>query len=130
MKKKSQKNIVRSSNEEDNNGGGVNGQSSSSCCSEDESITSQEMNGGSSPKGSAALNSNGKVRSNRGSATDPQSLYARVRNHFPQPPLIFLFFPFRADWLIFRLLLAEKKREDQREAENPTEPCPKWNKGM
>ena len=90
MKKKNQKS-VSSNNEEDNNGGVVNGQSSSSCSSEDESIASQDLNGSSSPKGSAALKSKGKARASRGSATDPQSLYARVRNlpmpsHFPQFP--------------------------------------------
>ncbi|RVW72423.1 hypothetical protein VitviT2T_003645 [Vitis vinifera] len=78
VKKKSQKS-VSSNNEEDNNGGVVNGQSSSSCSSEDESIASQELNGSSSPKGSAALNSKDKARASRGSATDPQSLYARKR---------------------------------------------------
>lgn len=55
------------------------GQSSSSthCCSEDDS------NGGGttsdSKTSSAALNSTGKPRASRGAATDPQSLYARVR---------------------------------------------------
>ncbi|KAJ9705227.1 hypothetical protein PVL29_003338 [Vitis rotundifolia] len=78
VKKKNQKS-VSSNNEEENNGGVVNGQSSSSCSSEDESIASQELNGSSSPKGSAALNSKGKARASRGSATDPQSLYARKR---------------------------------------------------
>ncbi|XP_020258735.1 transcription factor bHLH84-like [Asparagus officinalis] len=57
---------------------------SSSCCSEDDSNTSQEKNGGenmgSGSKGkNAALNLNGKARASRGSATDPQSLYARKR---------------------------------------------------
>ncbi|KAL3515364.1 hypothetical protein ACH5RR_022266 [Cinchona calisaya] len=63
-------------------------QSSSSCLSEDESINaSQEFNGGimllpsnSNLKGaSTTLNSNGKTRASKGSATDPQSLYARKR---------------------------------------------------
>lgn len=44
-------------------------QSSSSFCSEDESNASHEANG---------VNSSGKTRASRGSATDPQSLYARV----------------------------------------------------
>ncbi|KAL0348303.1 UNVERIFIED_CONTAM: Transcription factor [Sesamum angustifolium] len=57
-------------------------QSSSGCCSEDDSNASQELNGvasSSSSKGSGALNLSGKTRASRGSATDPQSLYARKR---------------------------------------------------
>ncbi|KAL3843852.1 hypothetical protein ACJIZ3_001255 [Penstemon smallii] len=53
-------------------------QSSSSCCSEDESNASHELNGLTSSS-SGALNINGKTRASRGSATDPQSLYARKR---------------------------------------------------
>lgn len=57
-------------------------QNSSSCCSEDDSnASSHEVKGvtsSSSSKGSDALNLSGKARANRGSATDPQSLYARV----------------------------------------------------
>lgn len=63
----------------------VNGQSSSSYSSEDDSNVSQEINGGNfSKKCSDATidNLNGKTRANRGSATDPQSLYARVINQF------------------------------------------------
>ncbi|OMO70758.1 hypothetical protein COLO4_28517 [Corchorus olitorius] len=56
---------------------GSDGQSSSSCSSEDE-IVSQDNNGSDS-KPSPALNLNGKTRATRGSATDPQSLYARKR---------------------------------------------------
>ncbi|CAJ2675358.1 unnamed protein product [Trifolium pratense] len=52
--------------------GGSNGNSSSSNISEDEN-GSQENSGG------TTLNSNGKTRASRGSATDPQSLYARKR---------------------------------------------------
>ncbi|OVA11703.1 Myc-type [Macleaya cordata] len=56
-------------------------QSSSSYSSEDDSNNSQELNGepNSSLKRSGALNLNGKTRASRGSATDPQSLYARKR---------------------------------------------------
>ncbi|GMH03101.1 hypothetical protein Nepgr_004940 [Nepenthes gracilis] len=65
------------------NNGGRNGQSSSSCSSEDDSNASQELNGGTtsnlSSKGITALRLNGRTRANRGSATDPQSLYARKR---------------------------------------------------
>ncbi|KAL8540450.1 hypothetical protein ACS0TY_001885 [Phlomoides rotata] len=58
-------------------------QSSSSCCSEDDSNASsrevKRVTSSSSSKGSDALNLSGKTRANRGSATDPQSLYARKR---------------------------------------------------
>ncbi|KAF9621213.1 hypothetical protein IFM89_016707 [Coptis chinensis] len=59
---------------------GVSNGPSCSYSSEDDSNGSQEINGGatSSSKRSAALNLNGKARAGRGSATDPQSLYARV----------------------------------------------------
>lgn len=57
-------------------------QLSSSCCSEDESNESQDQIGGEdSSKGKVALNLSGKTRASRGSATDPQSLYARVIIH-------------------------------------------------
>lgn len=86
--KKKQKLVSTNLNikEEDGNGG-ANGQSSSGCSSgDDDSINgSQEMSTTSggfssclSPKGPTTLNSNGKTRASRGSATDPQSLYARV----------------------------------------------------
>ncbi|PON74808.1 Myc-type, basic helix-loop-helix (bHLH) domain containing protein [Parasponia andersonii] len=76
--------------EEGNTDVGANGQSSSSCSlGDDDSINgSQELStttttGGASsclsPKGHATLNSDGKTRARRGSATDPQSLYARKR---------------------------------------------------
>ncbi|KAK6916337.1 Myc-type, basic helix-loop-helix (bHLH) domain [Dillenia turbinata] len=53
----------------------------SSYCSEDDSLASQYVNGGatSSSKAAAALNLKGKTRASRGSATDPQSVYARKR---------------------------------------------------
>ncbi|KAI0503755.1 hypothetical protein KFK09_014696 [Dendrobium nobile] len=61
-------------------------QSSSCYISEDEANTSQELNGGDGTSASTSLNgsmvslnSNGKKRACRGSATDPQSLYARKR---------------------------------------------------
>uniref|UniRef100_A0A2N9J5E9 BHLH domain-containing protein n=1 Tax=Fagus sylvatica TaxID=28930 RepID=A0A2N9J5E9_FAGSY len=59
------------------------GDSSSSCSLEDDCNASQELNGAAtsslSTKGSAAFNYNSKRRVSRGSATDPQSLYARKR---------------------------------------------------
>ncbi|KAA8528464.1 hypothetical protein F0562_035819 [Nyssa sinensis] len=82
--KKNQKLTVNCDDEEETNNVGPNGQSSSCYSSEDDSNASQELNGGanSDSKGSAPLNSKGKTRASRGSATDPQSLYARVKN-FP-----------------------------------------------
>ncbi|GER42139.1 basic helix-loop-helix (bHLH) DNA-bindingsuperfamily protein [Striga asiatica] len=47
-------------------------QSSSSCCSEDDSNASRKVN-------EFSIGSKGKTRAGRGSATDPQSLYARKR---------------------------------------------------
>ncbi|PKI45930.1 transcription factor bHLH85-like [Punica granatum] len=58
------------------------GQSSSTCSSEEDSV-SQELNNGESAQNSnetSALNSDGKTtRASKGTATDPQSLYARRR---------------------------------------------------
>ncbi|OVA17103.1 Myc-type [Macleaya cordata] len=68
--------------DEEETNAGLNRQSSCSYSSEDESNASQELNGGSTStnsKKSGALNLNGKTRASRGSATDPQSLYARKR---------------------------------------------------
>ncbi|XP_072952293.1 uncharacterized protein [Typha angustifolia] len=80
--KRAQKSI-RCGDEEENNAA-LNGQSSSCDSSDDDdSNGSQEMNGEgstiSTSKGSHALNLDGKSRAGRGSATDPQSLYARKR---------------------------------------------------
>nr|AKN09597.1 basic helix-loop-helix transcription factor [Salvia miltiorrhiza] len=68
--------------DDDNNNNAVahRQQTSSSCCSEDE--YSNELMGTtscSSSKGGRAPNPNAKTRASRGSATDPQSLYARKR---------------------------------------------------
>ncbi|KAK1402458.1 Transcription factor bHLH84 [Heracleum sosnowskyi] len=55
----------------------------SSCSSENDSIASDELNGvalnSSDSKELATFNSNGEMQAVRGSATDPQSLYARKR---------------------------------------------------
>ncbi|KAK9069951.1 hypothetical protein SSX86_010349 [Deinandra increscens subsp. villosa] len=68
-KKSQQMNDTENAN---NNNGERNGQSSStSCSSNDDCDGSQDLNG--------VLNPNGKTRASRGSATDPQSLYARKR---------------------------------------------------
>ena len=67
---------------------GSDGQSSSTTCSSEDDNVSQDTNGVtiSDSKASQALNLNGKTRASRGSATDPQSLYARVRNFLPPYP--------------------------------------------
>ncbi|CAL8176857.1 unnamed protein product [Prunus armeniaca] len=91
IKSKKSLQIITSNNEEDGNAG-PNRQSSSSCCSGDDSNialhsheNSQEQSPGSastsslSPKEASALNLSGKSRARRGSAIDPQSLYARKR---------------------------------------------------
>lgn len=67
--KKGKKTMQEKDNEEENNGG--NKQSCSSLSSEDDSNASQELN-------EEIENSNAKTKASRGSATDPQSLYARV----------------------------------------------------
>ncbi|XP_030473268.1 transcription factor RSL2-like [Syzygium oleosum] len=79
--KKSANLDLPSQDEEDGNAQG-NNQSSSTCCSEEESSASQEQNAAgatASSKEPAVLNLSGKTRASRGSATDPQSLYARKR---------------------------------------------------
>lgn len=75
---------VKVKDEEESNTG-VDRQSSSSYNSSEDDNASQETNGAgetSDPKSASALNLNGKTRANRGSATDPQSLYARVRHYY------------------------------------------------
>ena len=63
---------ARSKKAQKNAGTSEEALSNASCSSEDESNTSQELNEG------ACSSSKGKTRAGRGSATDPQSLYARV----------------------------------------------------
>ncbi|KAJ7966538.1 putative Transcription factor [Quillaja saponaria] len=78
--KKNQKVAPSGSEEEETNVRISNGQSSSSYCSEDDNPSQETNTGTTSPsKASVALNSSGKPRASRGSATDPQSLYARKR---------------------------------------------------
>lgn len=76
--KKNQK-MTQINNEEgeeetNNNADNQIAQSSSCCSSEDDSNASQELNGG-----TVSSNTKGKSRASRGAATDPQSLYARVK---------------------------------------------------
>ncbi|XP_047161165.1 transcription factor bHLH84-like [Vigna umbellata] len=74
----SKKNQKHDSNREDAEEtiAGSDGQSSSSNMSEDDN---KENIGGATSESKSVLNSNGKTRASRGSATDPQSLYARKR---------------------------------------------------
>lgn len=79
--KKNQKLILNGIiSEEENINVTTNG---SGCCSseEDSVVSHQELNGEetSESKSISALDSDGKTRAGRGAATDPQSLYARVR---------------------------------------------------
>ncbi|XP_068322544.1 transcription factor RSL2-like [Pyrus communis] len=95
IKAKKSRQVTTSNNEEDGNAAGLNRQSYSCCSGDDQSNiaashsheNSQELSGGVSitstsslsPTEVAALNLSGKSRARRGSATDPQSLYARKR---------------------------------------------------
>ncbi|TKY57885.1 Transcription factor bHLH85 [Spatholobus suberectus] len=76
----SKKNKKHTSNGEEveETNAGSDGQSSSSNMSEDDNA-SKENSGGATSDSKSVLNSNGKTRASRGSATDPQSLYARKR---------------------------------------------------
>ena len=74
LSKKYQKNLPNISHDEEESNAGPDGQSSRRCCSEDDNASQD-----SDSKVSEALISNGKTRATRGAATDPQSLYARVR---------------------------------------------------
>ncbi|KAH0727358.1 hypothetical protein KY284_003223 [Solanum tuberosum] len=68
-------------NNNNNNNTVLHRQSLFSCCSEDESnVSSYDLYGLASSDNSKGVSlPNGKSRANRGSATDPQSLYARKR---------------------------------------------------
>lgn len=76
---KGQKQASNGKEEESNYTAPDHVQTSSSYSSEDDNA-SQESNGGatSETKTSVTVTLNGKTRASRGSATDPQSLYARV----------------------------------------------------
>ncbi|CAJ1972812.1 unnamed protein product [Sphenostylis stenocarpa] len=75
MSKKNQKHGNNREEAEETNVGS-DGQSTSSNMSEDDN---KENIGGATSGSKSVLNSNGKTRASRGSATDPQSLYARKR---------------------------------------------------
>lgn len=87
---RTKRNVPSKRNDGEESNGGSDGQSSTSSSSEDDN-GSQETNGGatSESKASLALNLNGKARASRGTATDPQSLYARVTipSKFPHKQL-------------------------------------------
>lgn len=116
--------------DEDESNTGVDRQNSSSYnCSEDDNA-SQETNGAgevSDPKSSSALNLNGKTRTNRGSATDPQSLYARVRYYISSQILQkqTLIYVYKVSHnFCFILNIAETQGENQRAIESLAESCP------
>lgn len=70
-----------SDNEVDDNAKGPISPNSSYSAGEHSNASQEELGGilsSSSPKGSPAMNLTGKTRATRGSATDPQSVYARV----------------------------------------------------
>ncbi|XVF36403.1 hypothetical protein REPUB_Repub19eG0055600 [Reevesia pubescens] len=75
VQSKRNRKINLNGNEGDSNIGS-DGQSSSTTCSSEDDNVSQTT---SDSKASKAFNLNGKTRASRGSATDPQSLYARKR---------------------------------------------------
>ena len=78
---KGKKNLESKKSQKEERNNGVEGHSSSSYSSEDDDASHENTNGGetSDVKSlSGTVNLNGKARASRGSATDPQSLYARV----------------------------------------------------
>nr|ADD09579.1 unknown [Trifolium repens] len=77
---KKSKKVDRNGNKAEETNASVDGHSSSGYTSEEHNMY-EENSGGttSASKSTMSLNSNGKARANRGSATDPQSLYARKR---------------------------------------------------
>ncbi|XP_031745141.1 transcription factor bHLH85-like [Cucumis sativus] len=76
--KKAQKLTSSTNTTEEDGNAGLSRQSTSTYCSEDESNASLDQNGGANNSRSS-LNGANKSRASRGSATDPQSLYARKR---------------------------------------------------
>lgn len=124
---------VKVKDEEESNTG-VDRQSSSSYNSSEDDNASQETNGAgetSDPKSASALNLNGKTRANRGSATDPQSLYARVRYYYISSQLrcktqthTYISYMYMVSHnSCFDSNLAETKGENQRAIENLAESC-------
>ena len=105
---------ARSKKAQKNAGTGEEALSNASCSSEDESNTSQELTEG------ASSSSKGKTRAGHGSATDPQSLYAKVSNfdsdithnfyspQFLRTPFVFQNF----DAIAILVLLTEEERKD------------------
>lgn len=83
-------------------------QSSSSCSSENDSTASHELNGvasnSSESKEARTINSNGQPRAVRGSATDPQSLYARVSSSAVRRILYLLFCSIRCFPIVFEAM--------------------------
>ncbi|XVE95021.1 hypothetical protein REPUB_Repub02eG0060100 [Reevesia pubescens] len=81
VQSKRKREINLNGNEGESNIGSDGNSSSTTCSSEDGNVSQEDTNGveNSDSKTSQALNLNGKTRASRGSATDPQSLYAKKR---------------------------------------------------
>lgn len=77
--RKSQK-LVSKTNEDEADHDSVFGQVIKTYGSDGESNLSQESSISPRPKEAAIMKANGKTKANKGSATDPQSVYARVNN--------------------------------------------------
>jgi hypothetical protein len=92
---KKSKKVDRNGNKAEETNASVDGHSSSGYTSEEHNMY-EENSGGttSASKSTMSLNSNGKTRANRGSATDPQSLYARVIKVFFLASMSFITIPF------------------------------------
>jgi len=102
---------ARSKKSQKNAGTDEEALSNASCSSEDESNTSQKLNEG------ASSSSKGKMRAGRGSATDPQSLYARVCNIAIDSDIACKFFRLfvfqNSDATAILILLTEEEGKDK-----------------
>ncbi|KAJ9537944.1 hypothetical protein OSB04_030677 [Centaurea solstitialis] len=79
IKRRKNQKLVSQGNESEADHDAVFGQIMKMCGSDNDSNWSRESSTSPRPKEAANLNSNGKTKANRGSATDPQSVYARKR---------------------------------------------------
>lgn len=80
---KKSKKVDRNENKAEEANASVDGHTSSGYTSEEQNMCEENSGGASAAsKSTVSLNCNGKKRASRGSATDPQSLYARVIINF------------------------------------------------
>lgn len=80
---KKSKKVNRNENKAEEANTSIDGHNSSGYTSEEQNMCEENSGGASAAsKSTVSLNSNGKKRASRGSATDPQSLYARVIINF------------------------------------------------